>query len=59
MIIDTDVVTSTSVQTSYDSYYPNHPSKRARSETILPSARGDETLSNLPTHLVGQQGSDF
>ena len=43
MILDTDVVTSKSVETSYDSYYPDLPSKRGRGET----------LSNLPTHLVG------
>merc|ERR550532_2393694 len=39
MIIDTDVVTSTSVQVNYDQKLK----------------RGRETLSNLPEHLVGNE----
>ena len=46
MILDTDVVTSTSVKESYAPYYPTSDK--------LPMKRGRETLSNLPEHIVGQ-----
>jgi hypothetical protein len=51
MIIDTDVVTSTSVQVNYDQKI-----KRGRETSDdIPNKKGRETLSNLPEHLVGNE----
>jgi len=51
MIIDTDVVTSTSVQVNYDQKF-----KRGRETSDdVPNKKGRETLSNLPEHLVGNE----
>jgi len=51
MIIDTDVVTSTSVQVNYD-----QKMKRGRETSgDPPNTKGRETLSNLPEHLVGNE----
>jgi len=51
MIIDTDVVTSTSVQVNYDQKF-----KRGRETSDdIPNKKGRETLSNLPEHLVGNE----
>ncbi len=48
MIIDTDVVTSKSVQVNYDEKMKSGVDK-------VPNKKGRETLSNLPEHLVGNE----
>jgi len=48
MIIDTDVVTSTSVQVKYD-----QKKKKGRDTELF--KKGRETLMNLPEHLLGKE----